>query len=270
LHNPKILSMSRLWLAAWLILGGTAFADGRVAEIRARGRLVVSVKNDARRPHKDPAHVQKRGFEIDLTRAIARRILGDETKVELRILSRPVRLPMLGVGAVDLVVSMIPINAETRAGYDLSRPYFASALALMTRDDAHVDGLGDLGDKTIAVLKQGFNDYGRELGRIAEARGIKVATRYYPTFEAAANAVSSGEAAAMVSNAVDLEAFMGEHRGYRLAPRVLESRQYAVAVRKGDADLLRAVNQTIDELVRSGELRRMTEKWHLPYRLTPG
>ena len=48
---------------------------------------------------------------------------------------------------------------------------------------------------------------------------------------------------------------------------MLEERQVGVAVKKGDADLLAAVNQAIDELRKSGQLKRMTEKWRLPYLL---
>ena len=77
------------------------------AQIRVRGKLIFSVKNDAKHEHKDPAHYQKRGFEVDLVHAIARRLFGDESRVELRLLARPVRLPMLAAGAVDLVVSMV-------------------------------------------------------------------------------------------------------------------------------------------------------------------
>ena len=44
--------------------------------------------------------------------------------------------------------------------------------------------------------------------KLADKRGIKLATRYYPTFDDAAQAVARGEAAAMVSNYVDLEAYL--------------------------------------------------------------
>src|SRR4051812_19199755 len=208
-----------------------AHADAKLDEIRARGRLVISVKNDAKRVHKDPAHQQKRGFEVELAHALARRIVGDESKVELRILSRPTRLPMLGVGAVDMVISMIPINAENQKLYDLSHPYFASGVSLMARQDATATGLADLEGKTVAVLKQSFNNFGVELQRIAEERGLHVTTRYYPTFTAAAAAVSSGEAAAMVSSLVDFDAFMKDHPGYKLIGKS-EPRACAVAVKK--------------------------------------
>src|SRR5439155_24041121 len=190
----------------------------------ARGKRIVSVKNDAQRAHKDPAHQQKRGFEVELAHALARRILGDPDKVELRILSRPTRLPMLGLGAVDMVISMIPINAENAARYDLSHPYFASGISLLARQDSTAAGLADLEGKTVAVLKQSFNNYGAELERTAAERGVHITIKYYPTFAGAAAAVRAGEAAAMVSNFVDLDAFMKEHPGYKLVGKRVEAR----------------------------------------------
>jgi len=91
--------------------------------------------------------------------------------------------------------------------------------------------------------------------------------RYFPSTEAATQAVTAGEVAAMGGNFVDLEAWRKEHAGFSVDAALLEERVVAVAVKKGEPELLRAVNETIDELRRSGELKRMTEKWHLPYLL---
>lgn len=245
-------------------------AAGKLEEIRARGKLVVSVKNQgaaAPELHKDPAHFQKRGFELELARAIAKRLFGDESRVELRILPRPVRLPMLASGAVDLVISMIPVTADNAAQCELSHPYFSSGLSLLLPAGAPPLGAAELADKTIAFRKQSFNNYGAELERIARERGVALRVRYYPTFDDAVKAVAAGEAAAVGGNFVDLDAYRKEHPGFVVNADLLEERRVAVAVKKGDADLLRLVNQTIDDLARSGELKRMTEKWHLPYLL---
>ena len=110
-----------------------ANATSKVEQIRARGKLIVSVKNDAKKPHKDPAHFQKRGFEVELAQALARHIVGDESRLELKMLARPVRLPMLAAGVVDLVVSMIPMTAENVSQCDFSHPYFSSGLSLLLR-----------------------------------------------------------------------------------------------------------------------------------------
>src|SRR2546430_14538371 len=182
-------------LVAALAWSTAAQAD-KLAEIRARGRLVVSVKNDAKHPHKDPAHFDKRGFEVELAHALARKLVGDESKLELRMLSRPVRLPMVIAGSVDLVVSMIPVTKESSAQVDFSHPYFASGLSLLVRAGTPPLALKDLDGKIIAFRKQSFNDHGGELTRLAAARGLKITVRYFPSTEAATQAVTAGEVAA--------------------------------------------------------------------------
>lgn len=258
----------RLLMTALLLTSTTGRAD-KLEQIRARGKLIVSVKNDAKHEHKDPAHFQKRGFEVELTHVFAKRLFGDESRVELRMLARPVRLPMLAAGAVDMVISMIPMTAENASQCALSHPYFSSGLALLTADRAPAMSLESLAGKTIAFRKQSYNNYGAELQRIADEHGIKLQIRYYPTFDEAAKAVSAGDAVAMGGNFVDLDSYRRSHVGFQVNTALLEERNVAVAVRKGDTDVLRLVNDTIDDLKRSGELKRMTEKWHLPYLLPP-
>jgi putative glutamine transport system substrate-binding protein len=256
-------------LVAVALWGASARAD-RLADIRARGRLVVSVKNDAKHPHKDPAHFDKRGFEVELVHALARKIVGDGDKVELKMLSRPVRLPMLASGAVDLVVSMIPVSDDNGKLCDFSHPYFVSGMSLLVRDGAKPLTLAELDGKTVAFRKQSFNDHGAELVRVAKERGLHVVVKYFPTFEAAVAAVTRGEAVAMGGNFVDLEAWRKTHRGFVVDTTLLEERAVAVGVKKGEAALLKLVNDAIDELKRSGDLERMTLKWHLPYLLPAG
>ncbi len=48
---------------------------------------------------------------------------------------------------------------------------------------------------------------------------------------------------------------------------LLEPRQAAVAVKEGEPALLRAVNETIDELRASGEPARLAARRRLPYLL---
>jgi putative glutamine transport system substrate-binding protein len=262
--------MLRLRAAVALIILATTSAAARadkLAEIHARGRLIVSVKNDAAHPHKDPAHFDTRGVEVELAHALAKKLVGDASKLELRMLARPVRLPMVVAGTVDLVVSMIPVTPENAAQVDFSHPYFASGLSLLVRAGQPALTLAALDGKTIAFRKQSFNDHGGELTRLAAEHKVKVTVRYFPTMAAAAQAVAAGEAAAMGGNFVDLDAWRKEHPGFTVDAALLDERQVAVALKKGEPALLRAVNDTVDELRRSGELARMTARWHLPYLL---
>jgi aspartate/glutamate/glutamine transport system substrate-binding protein len=256
-----------LFVVMALLTPLSARAGGELDRIRARGRLIVSAKNDAHKAHRDPAHFQKRGFEVELAHKITAHILGDESRVELRNLARPVRLPMVAQGAVDLAVSMIPVTTENQRQCDFSHPYFASGLSLLMPAAATPLSLGALDGKTIAFRKQSYNDYGAELARIAGERGVKLTVRYYGNFDEAVAAVARGEAAAMGGNFVDLDTYRKDHAGLTVNDKLLEQRLVAVAVKKGNDELLRVVNETIDELRRSGELKRMTDRWHLPYLL---
>lgn len=242
-------------------------AVAKLEEIRARGKLIISVKNNAPKVHKDPAHDQKRGFEIELTKVIARRVVGNEAGVELRTVPGPARLAQLANGDVDLVVSMIPMTDENARQADFSRPYFASGISLLLRDDAPSLDVTSLEGKTIAFRTQALNTFGKELERIAAERGFAVTVRYYATFQEAVAALARGEASAMGGNYVDLEHYAKAHPGFRVNTSMLEERLIGVAVKKGEADLLRVVNEAIDDLRTSGELKRMTERWHLPYLL---
>jgi len=262
--------VTRLFVAlvAASLITTTATARGdKLADIVARGTLIVSVKNDAQHAHKDPAHFDKRGFEVELVHLLAKKIVGDERKVELRILSRPVRLPMLVAGSVDLVVSMIPVTPQNASQVDFSHPYFAQGLSLLVRAGAPRLTLADLDGKTIAFRKQSFNDHGGELVRLAAEHGVKVTVRWFPSTDAAATAVAKGEVAAMGGNFVDLDAYRKEHAGFTVDASLLDERLVAVAVKKGEPELLRIVNETIHQLRSSGELKRLTAKWHLPYLL---
>jgi putative glutamine transport system substrate-binding protein len=254
-------------VALALVFFPIAAAAGQIDDIRARGKLIVSVKNDANHPHKDPAHEQKRGFELELAHALARRILGDPAKLELKILARPARLAFLASGTVDLVVSMIPMTPDNANQCDFSHAYFASGLSLLLPAGAPSKTLADLAGRTVAFRKQSFNDYGAELQRIADAHGLKITVRYYPTFEDAVRAVTRGDAVAMGGNLVDLGTYRDAHPGFNVNGEMLEERAIGVAVRRGERELLKLVNETIDELKRTGELKRLTEKWHLPYLL---
>lgn len=260
------------WLVVTLVPLASAAADdgAKLTAIRARGRVVISVKNrgpEAADLHRDPAHFQKRGYELDLARDITRAIFGDDTKMLLKVLPRPMRLPALATGDVDLVISMMAVPSTAAKEIDYSHPYLVGGLQLMAPRSAGLRRLADLDGKRVAAVRESAHDPAAELTAMAAARGIHVATVYFPNFQQATAAIARGEAAAMISMDANVEAFVAEHADYARVGPLLDRRAYAVAVRRGDADLLELVNGVIDRLHRSGELARRAARWQLPYLL---
>jgi aspartate/glutamate/glutamine transport system substrate-binding protein len=250
-------------------LAGVASAsDGGVLDaIRARGKLLVSVKNQgAESPqlHKDPAHFQKRGFELEIVGAIAKRIFGDASKVELKLMPKVARLPAVVEGQVDMAVTMLAITDERRAQVDFSDPYYEAGLAILVRPGSTLATLAHLEGKRVAVATQTANDHGAELLKLAERAGVHLTLVRYPSFARAAAAAADKQVDAVVAPAANIDVYLCEaRRGLVRAPGFLNHERYAIAVKKGNSELLQAINATLGELRRSGELGRLAAKWKL-------
>lgn len=256
-------------LIAVLLLGLTPFisrASG-LDRIHARGVLRVAVKNRGalnRAEHNDPAHFQKRGFELELAHAIADGILGPGAKLQLKMFHRRYRLPAVEDGTVDMAIAMFAVNARNRELVAFSRPYYEGGLAVVQVGKSTVRSLKDLNGMTVSALDEKMTDPGGALRKLVEEAGADMKVKRYGTFDDAMKALREGKADAMVSENADLDIYIADgHADLKRSP-LLSHESFAIAVRKGSPDLLNAVNRVISRLRESGRLAAMTRKWKLP------
>ena len=244
------------WVMLSLALCGPqpAVADAALDRIKARGRLVVVVKNEGEQrqaAHKDPAHFAKRNFEIAIARAIARQLLGSPEALELKLLRKRERLPAVASGEADLGLSMFAITPETQALVDFSAPYAEHTLAAMTTGPAPAT-LAALSGRRVGVIAR--NDSGR-LGPPASLAPAE--WRSFERFEAAATALEAGEIDALLSERPNIQAFISDaHPGFQCSA-ALERVPVGVAVPKDSPDLRAAVDAVLLRLQREGELERL-------------
>ena len=246
------------WLALLLALVPS------VEQIRTRGRLIVSVKNEGvpqAALHHDPAHFQKRRFELELARAIAARVVGSADKLELRLLPRRERVPALVAGKVDLVISMIRV--QPTEGVAFSIPYFTGGLVMLVRKDGGISKIAELGGGRAGIVRAHANDPTAEAQRILGERKLTVAIDQFDRIEDAARALRDGRIRAILGQMANLDGWARTHADVRIATEKLSQEKFAVAVRKGDDDLRALVDEVIRRLAQSGELARMARKWQL-------
>ncbi|MGH8595913.1 MAG: transporter substrate-binding domain-containing protein [Gammaproteobacteria bacterium] len=238
----------------------------RLAAIRARGRLIVAVKNAGSRStaeHRDPAHIAKRDFEIRLAGAIAKRLLGDVDKLEVEMMRKPQRLPAIAGGQVDLGISMLPPNRKGQSYVDFSHPYFEDGLAVMHDPQVEIENAQALPGKrwlTLARDPVGQEDERRE---IEAAVGSPLTTTPTPNFRAAAAMIEAGEADGLISLAANIDAFLAGYTSDLRRSPILRGTRYAVAIPKDNPTLRAVVNETIEDLARSGTLREWRQATRL-------
>ncbi|MBB4946444.1 polar amino acid transport system substrate-binding protein [Kitasatospora gansuensis] len=107
----------------------------KVQEIKnrgANGTLVVGVdQNSYNWGFRNPQSGQLEGFDILLSRAIAKAVLGDANRVTFRTVTTAKRIEAIRNGTVDMVVRTMTINCERRKDIAFSAPYFSTGQRLV-------------------------------------------------------------------------------------------------------------------------------------------
>lgn len=63
---------------------------------------------------KNPSTGQVEGFDVDVAKALAKKILGDEKKLELKEVTSKTRIPLLKNGDIDAIIATMTITEERK------------------------------------------------------------------------------------------------------------------------------------------------------------
>lgn len=259
----KTVRMIRRLIAVALLVsaaGGLRAESETLARIHQRDRLIVG--NEMVFPtlnFKDPATGRNEGFMADLARALAKRLLGDESKVEFRQTTDATRLELVARGEVDLLIDTIPVSAEKLKVADFSEESFRSGSALLVKKGSAI--------KTIDDLKPGMRVAFVTANPDVKVIREKVPGATYLEFEKSAEAVASlkdGRADAFTQVVTHLFRAASQETGLTVTGR-FTTKPYAIALRKGDAEMQSAVNGFLKAFRASGDYDRLFAKWFSPY-----
>ena len=108
-----------------------------MAKIRERGRLIAGVSADTYLlGSRNPLNGRIEGFDIDMVKAVAKAIFGDENKYQLRVITAAQRIPALQEGEVDIVARNMTINCDRWKQIAFSSEYYRSGQKILVRKGA--------------------------------------------------------------------------------------------------------------------------------------
>jgi len=231
----------------------TAPLDPEVQAIKDRGVLRVGVKSDV--PGfglLDPVTNEFKGMEIDMARALAKEIIGDENAVEFTAVTADTRGSLLDNGQIDMVIATFTIKPERLEQWNFSDPYYTDAVGLLVNKESGIKSLEDLRGKTIGVAlsatsKDAVIAAGEEKG--------------WTDFEFKEFASYPEISTALASKQID--AFSVDRsilRGYLNADRVLlddefSPQNYGIATKKTNTGLAQFVNDFVNRVKADGTLQ---------------
>lgn len=231
-----------------------------VQEIKDKGVLRVGVKADV--PNfglQDAATGEFEGMEIDLAKALAKRIGIAEDKVEFEAVTAKTRGPLLDNGQIDVVIATFTIKPERLEQWNFSNPYYQDEVGLLVKKSSGIAALADLDGKKIGVA-QGATTRDAVQAE-ADKAGIKVEFLEFATYPEINAALESGRVDAFSVDKSILTGYVTEDSV--ILPDGFSPQDYGIASKLGTDDLTTFINDMLTEMDANGEKTALLEKWNL-------
>jgi polar amino acid transport system substrate-binding protein len=193
------------------------------------------------------------GYDADVAKLLAQEW---GVKVQIVPVTGPNRIPYLQSNQVDLLVASLGITEERAKSVDFSQPYAGISIGVFGATGTEVSKPEDLSGKTVGVARASTQD--TAVTKIAP-QDAKI--QRFDDDASAVQALLSGQVELIgVSNVVaaQIETAAPGRFDQKLE---LSQQVQGIAVRKGSAELLTAVNAFIEKVKANGELSKIHEKW---------
>lgn len=234
----------------------TAMAN-RLDEIKARGTLICGTQN-ASAPYafQDPKTREYVGYDVDMCHALAKQM---GLKLQHKTMSTAARIPEVTMGRVDVVagaVAWLPKRAEQ---VDFSLQYLQDGIKVLVGKDSGIKSLADLSGKKVCASS------GSSSAAIAQKvlKGANVLT--FQNISQCYMALQSGKVAGVTSGELTLLRFAADSKlttkPVVLLPQPTYIEHIGMITKKGEPELMAAINKAIVAIDKSGQLDRIYDKW---------
>ncbi len=194
------------------------------------------------------------GFEVDLADAIAR---------ELGVKARQSQnawdslIPALDRGDFDMAMNGIEITPQRQSRVLFSIPYYVFTEQLVVRkDDPAIGGINDIKGKKVGTLS---GTVAQEILTGIGGVDVKIYSGQVEPYED----LAIGRLDAVLLD-LPIAAYYGKtNPKLKYAGPPIGEGFYGIAMRKGDEDLRNEMDKILGRLLRTGELKKIYEKWGL-------
>ncbi len=158
-------------------------------------------------------------------------------------------------GQIDAVIAGMTATDERRETVDFSTPYYTATQVMIVKEDSDIASAADMADKKICVV-QGYtgevcvNDMGYP----------------YEAFKKGTEAVMelvNGKCDVVVIDSATAQKYVSDNEGLKIVEdaSAFESEEYAIAVQKGNTELLDKINKSIEAMLADGTVNELAVKY---------
>ncbi|WP_102225664.1 transporter substrate-binding domain-containing protein [Acidimangrovimonas sediminis] len=196
------------------------------------------------------------GFDIELLTALSEK-MGD--KIKWTTTDFKSLIPGLVAKRFDMAVSAIYLTAERAKVVDFSDPYYTGGLVAMVQaKDTAITEPKELAGKSVAV-QVGTKSVNYLRDNYPKAKLVEV-EKNEQMFEmlkiGRVDAVVTGKPAALL--------YAKENPAVKVLAKQLTNEQYAMAIRKGEPDLVKKIDTALAAIKADGTYDKLVTKWFGP------
>lgn len=237
--------------------GNSGTAASSLDAIKERDKLVIGVKFDTKLfGLMNPANKEVEGFDIDIAKALAKSILGDETKIELKEVTSKTRIPMLDNNEIDMIVATMTITEERREQVEFSEVYFEAGQSLLVKKGSKITSIDDIAEGTKVLAVKGSTSVDNIKAKAPEATVLE-----FDNYQDAFSALKAGQGDTLTTDNSILYGMMAQDPGYEVVGEPFTDEPYGIAIKKGETALVDAVNEALKAIKDNGEYDKIYEQW---------
>ncbi|GIO84810.1 amino acid ABC transporter substrate-binding protein [Paenibacillus faecis] len=247
---------------------GTKGADGKTANtasaaqaenlpeaVKQRGKLRVGVKVDYPPLGYLDETGKNAGYEIGVVQKMAEYAFGDKNAVEFVPVNATNRIPYLDSNKIDFIAATLGVTEERKKQLDFSTTFFDGGVVTVVKKDSGINAISDLAGKKVIVIKGSTGStYLDE--NVPTAEQIKIESN-----ADAFRALKDGRADAMFHDAVLMSEFVKTSTDYTIVGEQVAFAPMAIGVRKGDAAMLKLVNDSLEQMRQEDYFKSLIEEY---------
>lgn len=232
-------------------------AGSAVKRIQKRGRIIVGVSADTYLlGSRNPFSGKIEGFDIDIAKAVAKGILGDQNAYELKVITAAQRIPSLQDRSVDMVARNMTITCDRWTQIAFSTEYYRSGQKILVRRGSKATTLADLAGQRVCA-PNGTSSMTNlvKLQPKATAVGSDNHTGCLVLFQSGqVDAITGDDTVLAGLAAQDPYAVVPDQKAFTAEP-------YGLGFNADDVDLVRFVNGVLADVRSEGQWTTIYNRW---------
>lgn len=209
------------------------------------------------------------GYSIDLCMkfvdAIKAEIEMPDLKINLVPVTSQTRIALMANGTIDLECGSTTNNLTRQKQVDYLPTTFITGTKIASKKGSGITEIEDLEGKTVALSLGTTNE--KAIKRVAEANGINIKTLMVKDHPQGWLSVETGRADAYASDDVLLYGLVSKSKNpadFQVTGRFLSFDPYGIMVPQNDSLYRRLGTATLADMMRSGEIHKIYDKWFNP------